>query len=155
MIGVLEGGWVETNDPRDPGGDTYAGVTKKAWQATGHSNWPPSREEVYAFAIQEYGTVANQLDEPLATMVLQAAYNLGPKHATQLLQVAAGVWPVDGYFGPKSAAAVKALDAKELTRIYAAVQRAHYVEHNGLNAWDSRGLYERPGKLIAKGEHEK
>lgn len=114
-----EGGWC--NDPKDPGGETYCGISRKNWP-----QWPGWA------VIHPKGAAAPVLTDPAlpglvagfyrpnfwervqgdalnvqadANAVFDAAVNTSVREATLLAQRAAGVAD-DGVFGPQTVAAI-------------------------------------------------
>ena len=85
---------MKTKHATDPGGDTFAGIIKRAWVACEGSSavWPPSRDEVLAFYEREYWDDARcgELPEPLDAVVFQLAVNDGPGTAILCLHAALG-----------------------------------------------------------------
>jgi lysozyme family protein len=114
-----EGGYV--NHPRDPGGMTNLGVTKRTWEAyVGHEVDEAAMraltpEVVKPFYKKLYWDKIKGDDLPSG--VDYAAYDLavnsGTGRAAKYLQEIAGV-PADGVIGPKSIAAIQACPANEM-----------------------------------------
>jgi lysozyme family protein len=114
-----EGGYV--HHPRDPGGMTNLGVTKKVWEEwVGH---PVGEKEMRALTP---GTVApmykkkywdavkaDELPTGLDYLMFDFAINAGPGRAAKTMQKAIGTTP-DGAIGPKTMAALKAADPADL-----------------------------------------
>jgi lysozyme family protein len=96
------------NDPRDPGGETMYGVTKRVAVANGYTG--PMRDLTLAQAKAIYkasywdSVKADQLPEDVRFDVFDAAANSGVAQASKWLQRAVGV-PDDGAIGPKTIAA--------------------------------------------------
>lgn len=88
-----EGGYV--NHPRDPGGETMWGVTKRVAQA--HGYFGPMRqlpkETAKRITEQSYykAVKGDQLDRLIAWQLTDAAYNHGNRQAVKFLQRAVGV----------------------------------------------------------------
>jgi lysozyme family protein len=113
-----EGGFV--NDPRDPGGMTKLGVTKRAWEAyTGH---PVTEAEMRAFTPASVAPFyranywnpvhGDSLPPALALCLFHVSVNAGPRRAAKLLQTVVGATS-DGAIGPATIAAVtKATSAR-------------------------------------------
>ena len=107
-----EGGFV--NHPKDPGGMTNLGVTKRVWEEwVGHEvdekqmraltpeTVAPLYKRKYWDAVR-----ADDLVAGVDYCVFDVAVNSGPGRAIKFLQSAVGV-TVDGGFGPATLAAVK------------------------------------------------
>jgi len=94
-----EGGY--SLDPRDPGGETNFGISKRAYPEVEIKNL--TRDGAIAIYARDYWLGINQLNPPLAFQVFDFAVNAGKYRAIQFLQFVAGV-PQDGVLGPKTLA---------------------------------------------------
>jgi lysozyme family protein len=113
-----EGGYV--NHPKDPGGMTNLGVTKRAWE--GYLGQEVDEAAMRALTPEVVKPFYKQMywdkirGDDLPSGVDYAAYDLavnsGTGRAAKYLQRIAGV-PDDGAIGPKSIDAIKALDPEE------------------------------------------
>jgi lysozyme family protein len=136
-----EGGFV--NHPKDPGGMTNLGVTKKVWEEwVGHEvdekamrNLTP--EIVGPMYKVKYWDKIKGDDLPAGVdyVVFDAAVNSGPGRAAKWLQACVGVEP-DGGIGPKTLAAVNAFDASQLVEDYAKRRLSFLMD---LQTWDTFG----------------
>lgn len=119
-----EGNFV--NHPKDPGGMTNLGCTKRVWEEwCGHevdekamralmpADVAPLYKSKYWDKIK-----GDELPAGVDYVVFDAAINSGPGRAAKWLQSCVGVDP-DGGIGPKTLAAVAAVDAKTLIDDYA------------------------------------
>lgn len=146
-----EGGYVD--DPRDPGGATKYGISKRSYPQLNikaltrveaaqiyHDDW-----------WARYGyTDIRDLD--LATKVFDTAVNMGAKRANKILQQAVndagGHLAEDGVLGPKSKAAVNGHSPRAVLRHFRARQARYYVRlvlrrqslEKFLNGWLNRAL---------------
>ena len=121
---VHEGGYV--NNPKDPGGETNLGCTKAVWEE--HCGHPVDTKTMKALTPNDVGPLyknkywdkiqGDQLPSGVDYVVFDAAINSGPGRAAKWLQACVGVEP-DGGIGPKTLAAVKAMDPKQLVQDYA------------------------------------
>lgn len=98
-----EGGYV--NDPRDPGGETNWGISKRSYP-----NLPIkslTREQAIALYERDFWVAhkLNKIPEALAYQVLDFAVNSGAGTAIRALQRAAGVAD-DGVIGPHTLEAI-------------------------------------------------
>jgi hypothetical protein len=84
-----EGDYV--NDPKDPGGETKYGISKKAWPNLDIKNL--TKEEAAVIYYKHYWLfVADQLPWPLNLCVFDTAVNQGTKKARQFLKEAGSDW---------------------------------------------------------------
>lgn len=101
-----EGGYV--NDPRDPGGETNHGVTKRVAAENGYTGSMRdfTRNAAKAIYRKQYwdAVKADQLPDDVRFHVFDAAVNSGVGQAARWLQRAVGVTD-DGAIGPKTIAA--------------------------------------------------
>jgi len=136
-----EGGFV--NHPKDPGGMTNLGVTKRVWEEwTSHpvneadmrGLTPGMVEPLYR---ERYWRKVrgDELPAGVDLAVFDCAVNSGPGRAAMLLQQAIGVWP-DGVIGPKTMAAIKAQDAKATVDRFCDLRLAFL---RGLSTWPTFG----------------
>lgn len=140
-----EGGYV--NHPRDPGGMTNLGVTKKAWdEYTGKSATEadmraltPSKVTAFYRARYWNPCLCDQLPAGLALCVFDFAVNAGPTRSARYLQKLVGA-SVDGQIGPATIAAVYAMARREgaaaMVRGFQNCRRAYY---HGLSTFDTFG----------------
>ena len=97
-----------TNDPRDPGGETRWGISKRAFPREDIRNL--SRERAVELYRTEYWDKLrpDEFVAPLAIVLFDIAVNQGPPTAVRLLQKACGV-AQDGIMGPNTVAAANRL----------------------------------------------
>lgn len=99
-----EGGYV--NHPDDPGGETKYGISKRAYPDV----------DIKGLTVEEAGEIyykdywckvgCDDLPEPVALMVFDAAVNMGIRRASKQLQRQAAAKP-DGVVGPMTIKAVR------------------------------------------------
>ena len=119
-----EGGFV--NHPADPGGMTNLGCTKKVWEEwVGHevdekamrsltpADVAPLYKKKYWDAVK-----GDELPDGVDYIMFDTAINSGPGRAVKFLQGCVGA-DMDGALGPKTLAAAKAADPKQLVEDYA------------------------------------
>lgn len=124
-----EGGYV--HDPRDPGGETKYGISKRSYPHLDIANL--TREDAIAIYYrdwwQRYGYGRLQ-DEAIATKLLDMAVNMGPATAHRLLQktlVFLGYdIAVDGIIGPQTVGATNKADPKRLLQLLRWRAAEHY-----------------------------
>lgn len=103
----IEGGYV--NDPRDPGGETNFGISKRSYPKENIKGL--TREAAIAIYKRDYWDKpgCDKLPPKLAVALFDCAVNQGAGIAPRLLQRALGV-AADGIIGPKTAAAAAKAD---------------------------------------------
>ena len=114
-----EGGFV--NNPKDPGGMTNLGVTKRAWDAwaqgpvseTVMRGLTPKVVEPFYKAQYWDRIEGDKLAEGLDYAAFDMAVNSGTNRAIKYLQQLVGV-PQDGILGPRSLEAIIAADAGQM-----------------------------------------
>jgi lysozyme family protein len=138
VVGV-EGGYV--NDPRDPGGETKYGITKRSYPEEDIANLTLERAK-YLYQ-RDYWQLAkcDQLPWPLAYFVFDAAVNQGWNNAVKLLQKSVGTVQ-DGVLGNNTLAAIKRADQKELCGIYMADRALRYTGTRNFDVY-GRGWLKR------------
>jgi len=114
-----EGGYV--NNPKDPGGMTNLGVTRRVWEAyVGHpvdesvmrALGPADVAPLYKFEYWDK-VHGDDLPEGVDYAVFDFAVNSGVGRAAKVLQRAVGV-NADGSIGPATLAAVKVANPRDL-----------------------------------------
>jgi lysozyme family protein len=126
-----EGGYV--NDPRDPGGETKYGISKRAYPKEDIKNLTLNRaKELYK---RDYWDAVEAESIPGAArlMVFDCAVNCGVTMAKKLLQRAVGTKD-DGIIGPKTRAAISL--AKDLPMKFAGFWLQYYTD---LPGWPTYG----------------
>jgi lysozyme family protein len=128
-----EGGYV--NDPRDPGGETKFGISKRAYPQADIKNLTlGAAKEIYK---RDYWDRAqcDKLPPSVAYVLFDAAVNSGIGQAIRFLQRAVNVAD-DGVIGPMTIAAVTRLDAESICARYIG-QRLDFMTK--LTTWDIYG----------------
>ena len=114
-----EGGY--SNDPKDPGGETQWGISKRSYPDVDIKNLTREQaKEIYKRDFWDV-VVGASLHEDIAFQVLDFAVNSGGSVAIQYLQRAAGVAD-DGHLGPVSIAAINNQPMGPLILIYLAMR---------------------------------
>jgi lysozyme family protein len=126
-----EGGYVD--HPRDPGGETNLGVTRRTWE-----NWvkrkclPGEMRSLTPYMVEPLykknywdAVRGDILPSGVDHLVFDFAVNAGPSRAKKTLQAALGV-DDDGFFGPKTLAAVLLSDATMTVHKFTERKRAFY-----------------------------
>jgi lysozyme family protein len=136
-----EGGFV--NHPRDPGGMTNLGVTKRVWEEwVGHEVDEKAMRGLTAEIVApmykaKYWDRVRGDDLPAGVdyAVFDAAINSGPGRAAKWLQTAVGAVP-DGSIGAGTLAKVAAMDPQEIIKKY---QETRLAFLESLPTWDTFG----------------
>jgi len=128
-----EGGYV--NDPRDPGGETKFGISKRAYPQVDIKNL--TLDAAKAIYKRDYWDRAqcDKLPPQLAYLLFDAAVNSGIGQAIRFLQRAVNLAD-DGVLGPLTLAAVQRVDAESVATRYLA-QRLEFMTK--LSTWDTFG----------------
>lgn len=150
-IFIVEGGYVD--DPNDNGGATNMGITigtLSKWR-----NYQVSKDEIKSLTRKEATEIykswywdpvkADHLPPGVDVVVFDMAVNAGPSRAAKILQQVIGV-TVDGKIGPKTIAAVKAMDPVEVIKAYT---KARLDFYRSLRDWKhfGRGWTNRARKV--------
>lgn len=128
-----EGGYV--NDPRDPGGETQWGISKRAYPQVDIKNL--TRDAAKSLYKRDYWDRAqcDRLPPTLAYLLFDAAVNSGIGQATRFLQRAIGVAD-DGVIGPLTLAAIQRIDSESVCARFVG-QRLDFMTR--LSTWDVFG----------------
>jgi lysozyme family protein len=126
-----EGGFV--NHPKDPGGITNLGVTKKVWEEwIGHpATEKDMRELTPAIVAPMYEmrywrtSYCEKLPRGLDLLVFSMAVNAGSGRSVKLLQDAIGV-VADGVIGPNTMAKINEANVETLIDKFSEARRAYY-----------------------------
>ena len=128
------------NDPRDPGGQTCCGISRRYYPGwlgwtmvdSGTTSGPSLEQAVSAFYRESYSGLWATLPERVREVAVDTAVNMGHVYAVQCLQDAlnrlAGseYVAVDGQLGPQTKAAIKTVDPSALAFTMAAIRMAEY-----------------------------
>ena len=132
-----EGGYV--NHPNDPGGETMYGVTARVARAHGYTgamrNLPKATAKRIADQSYWQAMHGDELPRAVAWQVLDAAYNHGNRQAVKFLQRAVGASP-DGLIGPRTLAAVRAMDENDVLFLFLAERLEFFTN---LRIWEKFG----------------
>lgn len=128
-----EGGYV--NDPRDPGGETKWGISKRAYPNLNISQL--TREDARAIYRRDFWECisADRLPDGAAFQLFDFAVNSGIQTAIRYLQRAVGVAD-DGHWGPESQAAADATSESDLILLLNA-ERLDFMTR--LSNWPAHG----------------
>jgi lysozyme family protein len=124
-----------SNNPRDPGGETKFGISKRAYPDLDIANL--TLEQAKAIYLRDYWNRAqcDKFPPIVAFQVFDCAVNSGIGQAIRFLQRAVGVAD-DGQVGPMTLNAVRRLDAAEIVAKFNG-QRLDFMTK--LSTWDVFG----------------
>jgi lysozyme family protein len=114
----FEGGY--SNDPKDPGGETRHGISKRAYPHLDIANL--TKDDAIEIYRKDYWLTCHcdKLPSPIAVMVMDIAVNQGTSTAAYLLQEAVNVKP-DGIIGTVTISAALNANLKDaMTKLFAA-----------------------------------
>ena len=137
-----EGGYV--NHPKDPGGETNLGVTKRVYEEWGGTKsmkdlTPEDVEPIYKKNYWDK-VKGDELPEALALCVFDFGVNAGPGRAAKYLQSLVGALPIDGGIGPMTLAAVdKYIDKFSVELAVERYQEARQKYYEELSTFDTFG----------------
>lgn len=126
-----EGGYV--NDPKDPGGETNWGISKRSYPTVDIKNL--TRDDAKAIYLKDFWNPLGDADSAIKFQVFDFAVNGGLSAAIRKLQAAVGVAD-DGHWGPISAAALAKMDVNDVLLKFNA-QRIRY--YTSLSTWPTFG----------------
>lgn len=128
-----EAGYV--NDPKDPGGETKWGISKRSYP---HLNIADlTRDEAIVIYERDFWERIHHrvLPDAMDYQMLDSAVNSGISESIRFLQRALGVAD-DGHFGPVSGAALKNADLNDTLFLFIA-ERVEYMTK--LSNWPAHG----------------
>lgn len=123
LILQFEGGYV--NDPRDPGGETNFGISKRAYPNEDIKNMTRTRAQEIYWRDYWLATGCDKLAPPLALLVFDGAVNCGPRTAVKLLQEVVKT-NADGIIGPLTLTAIDEWYPPGLLRGYTQRREQYY-----------------------------
>lgn len=127
-------------DPRDPGGQTAWGISRRyfpkwaGWELVdaGRANDPRFKTLVSEFYLAQYSVLWKSLPSRVNAVAVDTAINMGAMYAVQCLQdalnrlAASEYVDVDGQFGQQTKAALKTIDPSALAFAMCAIRMAEY-----------------------------
>ena len=136
----LESGYV--NDPRDPGGETNWGISKRSYPSLNIKAIVPEQAAQIYYTDYWIKCQCDKLAFPLAGYVFVDAVNMGQAEAVKLLQQTVGV-QVDGVIGPVTLNAANKLPTTN-HYLYLQAVLTHYRSLPGYttygHGWENRLL---------------
>lgn len=122
---VNEGGYV--NDPKDRGGETKFGISKRAYPNVDIKNL--TIDEAKAIYKKDYWDKIKGdeiKDELVAYEIFDTAVNMGVRTSSKLVQMVVGSHP-DGIIGPKTLEKINNMDVELLVSKFRLSKIARYV----------------------------
>ena len=138
-----EGGYV--NDPRDPGGETKFGISKRSYPNLDIANL--TVEQAKAIYLRDFWEPLGDAHPAIKFQVFDFAVNSGIQTAIRKLQAAIGVAD-DGHFGAVSSAALQAMDVNDVLMRFVAKRLRFWT---ALSTWPT---YSKGWALRAAGDLE-
>lgn len=128
-----EGGYV--NDPRDPGGETNWGISKRSYPNVSISTL--TRNQASAIYYRDFWIKAHceELSDGAGYQLMDSAVNSGISQSIRFMQRALGVAD-DGIYGPVSLGAMRKSTETDFIMLFLA-ERLEFMSK--LKAWDSFG----------------
>ena len=126
-----EGGYV--NNPDDPGGETNWGISKRSYPHVDIKNL--TRDEAKAIYLRDFWEPLGDAHPAVKFQMFDFAVNSSIQTAIRKLQAAVRVAD-DGHWGPRSAAALKAMDLNDVLMRFAAYRLDFMAS---LSVWDKFG----------------
>lgn len=132
-----EGGYTLHNIPGDRGGQTYAGIARnfnpdwEGWEFVDRRETPPTPMVRNWYHANYWIPIAGDhlIHQAVASSIFNFAVNSSapgrPTVAVKLAQLVAGATP-DGSLGPRSVAALNAMDPEKFVMAYALAKIARY-----------------------------
>lgn len=129
----FEGGYV--NHPRDPGGETKYGISKRAFPQVDIPNLTIElAKDIYKLHFWDM-VKADELPEAIRLIVFDCAVNQGVRSAVRILQSIVGV-ERDGIIGPETLRRANETEPVVLLHSYALLRHDHYTN---LVSWATFG----------------
>ena len=130
---VAEGGYKLTNIANDRGGQTYAGISRKAnpnwlgWNAVDAGGTPPSElvRQFYKLTYWDALRCDSIISQAVAESVYDFGVNAGVKTSGKLAQIVVGVTP-DGVIGQKTLMAINSMQAEVFRPAFSLAKIARY-----------------------------
>jgi len=128
-----EGGY--SNDPRDPGGETHWGISKRAHPTIDIKNLTRSGAGLIYKVEYCIPSLCDELPASIALCVFDMSVNMGISRSAKILQRAVGI-SEDGTIGSATLSAVSGMSLNDLIRKIHDLRQAFY---SGLIGYDRFG----------------
>jgi lysozyme family protein len=130
---LAEGGYKLTDIANDRGGQTYAGIARKAnpnwlgWNAIDAGGTPPSElvRQFYKLTYWDSLRCDSIINQSVAESIYDFGVNAGVKTSAKLAQIVVGVTP-DGVIGQKSLMAINSMKAEQFRPAFSLAKIARY-----------------------------
>ena len=126
-----EGGYV--NDPRDPGGETNWGISKRSYPNVDIKNL--TRDQAAEIYLRDFWNPLGAAPDAIKFQVFDFAVNSGIQTAIRKLQAAIGVLD-DGHWGPRSAEKLASMETNDVLLRYMAQRLRFWTK---CSAWPTMG----------------
>ena len=144
-----EGGYV--HDPRDPGGETQWGISKRSYPHVDiKALTREAAKEIYRRDF--WAPVAAGVHDSVRYQLLDAAVNHGMGNAVRMLQRAVGVAD-DGHWGPLSAAAYERTGEADALKLFLAERLEFFTRLSTFDAF-GRGWSRRVAANLRHAAHD-
>ncbi len=139
-----EGGYV--NDPRDPGGETNFGISKRSYPGEDIKNM--TAERARAIYLRDFWEPlkCGQMPSPIALMVFDMGVNQGQPTAGYVLQEALGV-PQDGVVGTVTIQATLRANLKDALEKITALRCDRYAKAKNTHVY-GKGWFRRTAACL-------
>ncbi len=125
---IREGGARIVNDPKDPGGLTKYGISKRAYPNIDVANL--TEEEAKEIYKRDYWDRIRGDEislQAVAENIFDTAVNMGVRTASRLAQLTLGVQPVDGIIGKETLKALNQADEEKFLTEFTLAKIARYA----------------------------
>lgn len=126
-----EGGY--SNDPRDPGGETNWGISKRAYPGVDVKSL--TRDGAKQIYLRDFWNPLGDAPGAVKFQAFDFAVNSGMQTSIRKLQAAIGVAD-DGHWGPVSSAKLASMDVNDVLLRFMAQRLRYWVK---CSAWPSMG----------------
>jgi len=126
-----EGGY--SNDPKDPGGETNWGISKRSYPHVDIKNL--TKEGAKEIYMRDFWQPLAEAHPAVRYQAFDFAVNSGIQTATRKLQQAVGAAD-DGHWGPRSAAALAAMELNDVLMKYIGLRLQFMTD---LSNWEHAG----------------
>ena len=121
-----EGGYV--NDPKDPGGETKFGISKRSYPDLDIKQLTYDQAKIIYYNDYWEDNNISKLPSKIRLTVFDSAINQGSYAAVSMLQRTVGAESIDGIIGPKTIAKVKEMDVNDVLHAYSMARHHRYTQ---------------------------